>query len=157
MAYVGLPFPGTGCPVPDVVYDYLLWNNLCAGHSFCTCLSHGNVSVHGSSFRKNELNKIPRATSLWYLHTILRIISKGVPDWAIDSPCGVWDRGWTTCFLCDGPILSLIFQLSVGVIVWYGGEGFFYWFVAFVHVLHITPVCLLLFGAYEFTLKYFLY
>ena len=26
MAYGGLPFPGTGCPVLDVVNIYLIWN-----------------------------------------------------------------------------------------------------------------------------------
>ena len=26
-----------------------------------------------------------------------------------DFPCGVWGRGWTTCFPCDGPILGLGF------------------------------------------------
>ena len=27
MAYGGLPFPGTGCPVPDVTDIYLIWNS----------------------------------------------------------------------------------------------------------------------------------
>ena len=26
MAYDGLPFPDTGCPVPDVGYIYIVWN-----------------------------------------------------------------------------------------------------------------------------------
>ena len=26
VAYGGLPFPGTGCPVPDVGNIYLVWN-----------------------------------------------------------------------------------------------------------------------------------
>ena len=27
MAYGALPFPGTGCPVPDVGNIYLIWND----------------------------------------------------------------------------------------------------------------------------------
>ena len=27
MAYGGLPFPGTGCPVPDVGNIYLVWSD----------------------------------------------------------------------------------------------------------------------------------
>ena len=36
-----------------------------------------------------------------HLHAILNIISRGVSGLATDFPCGVWGRGWTTCFLHD--------------------------------------------------------
>ena len=40
--------------------------------------------------------------------------------------------------LCDGPLLSLGFNLLVGMKVWYGGAGFFCWLLVFIHVLCIT-------------------
>ena len=36
MAWGDLPFPDTGCPVPDVGYVYLVWNGLCERHCFCS-------------------------------------------------------------------------------------------------------------------------
>ena len=70
-----------------------------------------------------------------------------------DSLCGVWGRGWTTYLMYDGPLLDLGFWLSVGVEVWYGGEGFFSRFLAFIHVLYITQVLPSIFLLTLFTLK----
>ena len=92
---------------------------------------------------KNGLDKIPGTSLIWDLHTILRIISRGVPGLATVCPFGVWGRGWTTCLLYDGTLLGLGSQLSVGVKNWYGGEWFSYWLHAFFHVLYITPIFLL--------------
>ena len=37
MAYGGLPFPGTGCPVPDVGNIYLISKVKCMGYCFYNC------------------------------------------------------------------------------------------------------------------------
>ena len=50
-----------------------------------------------------------------HLHAILRIISRGVSGLATDSPCGVWDRGWTTCLLHDSPLFGSHFKMRVGM------------------------------------------
>ena len=83
--------------------------------------------------------------SLSDFHTILRKIRRGVPGLATGSPCGVWNHGWTTCLLCDGPLLGLGFWLSVGTKVWYGGEECFSWFLAFILVLYITQILPIIF------------
>ena len=47
---VACPFPGTGCPVPEVGNMYLIWNDYCMGNCFYNCLPTGLVSVHGKIF-----------------------------------------------------------------------------------------------------------
>ena len=54
---------------------------------------------------KNGL--LHRTFSIWDLHTILRIISRGFPGFRTYYPCGVWGRGWGTCLLYDDPIFGL--------------------------------------------------
>ena len=49
--------------------------------------------------KKTGMDKIPKNFSTWDLHTILRIISRGVPGLATNYPCGVWGRGWISCLL----------------------------------------------------------
>ena len=44
-------------------------------------------------------------------HTM--IITSGVPCSTIDSPRGLWGRGWTTCLLYDGPVLGLGFKCQL--------------------------------------------
>ena len=64
----GPPFPGTGCPIPDVDYlcslciDFYVWDA---------------VSI---------FNHLPRM----FLSTDF---GRGVSGLATDSPCGVWGRG----------------------------------------------------------------
>ena len=103
MACGGLPFPGTGCPIPDV--DYL-------------CLLCIDFYVWDAVSIFNHLPRMFLSTefSFWitdwtcchgpHLHAILRIISRGVSGSATDSPCGVWGRGWTTCLLHDSPLFG---------------------------------------------------
>ena len=61
----------------------------------------------------------------------------------------------------DGPLLRLGFWLSVGVKVWYAGEGFFSGFVSFIHVLYITQALSiisslkLIYSQVAFHIKYF--
>ena len=105
MAFGGLPFPGTGCPIPDV--DYL-------------CLLCIDLYVWDAVSTFNHLPRMFLSTdfAFWitdwtcchgpYLHAILRIISRGVSGLATDSPCGVWGRGWTTCLLHDSPLSAHI-------------------------------------------------
>ena len=50
-----------------------------------------------------------------HLHAILRIISRGVSGLATDSPCGVWGRGWTICFLHNSPLFGSHFKMRVGM------------------------------------------
>ena len=64
-------------------------------------------------FTKNSLDMLPRTPSIWDLHTILRIISIGVPSLATDSPCGIWGRGWTAWLLYDGPLLVKILSCQL--------------------------------------------
>ena len=51
-----------------------------------------------------------------HLHAILRIISRGVPGLATDSPCGVWGRGWTTCLHFSAHISKWELVCKSGVI-----------------------------------------
>ena len=85
MACGGLPFPDTGCPIPDV--DYL-------------CLLYIDFYVWDAVSTFNHLPRMFLSTdfAFWitdwtcchgpYLHAILRIISRGVSGLATDSPCG---------------------------------------------------------------------
>ena len=112
MACGGLPFPGTGCPIPDV--DYL-------------CLLCIDFYVWDAVSTFNHLPRMFLSTdfAFWitdwtcchgpYLHAILRIISRGVSGLATDSPCGVWGRGWTTCLLHDSPLFGSHFKMRVGM------------------------------------------
>ena len=108
MACGGLPFPGTGCPKPDV--DYL-------------CLLCIDFYVWDAVSIFNHLPRMFLSTdfAFWitdwtcchgpHLHAILRIISRGVSGLATDSPCGVWGRGWTTC-------LCMIVHFSAHISKW---------------------------------------
>ena len=118
----GLPFSGTGCPIPDVDNLCLLCIDLCLGCCFYfQPLPYGVFFVHGLCFSNNGLNKLPWIS---YLHAILRIISRGVSGLATDSPCGVWGRGWTTCLLDDS---SVHFKMS-----WYASlQWDFIYFILF--------------------------
>ena len=109
MAYCGLPFPASGCPVPDLTNIYLIGNVLCMGFCFYNCPPIFVVSAHGLSFKKRMGLVSMDILHIIFIYTILRIISRSVSGLATDSSCGVWGRGWTTCFLCDGPILGLCF------------------------------------------------
>ena len=105
MACGGLPFPGTGCPIPDV--DYL-------------CLLCIDFYVWDAVSIFNHLPRMFLSTdfAFWitdwtcchgpHLHAILRIISRGVSGLSTDSPCGVWGHGWTTCLLHDSPFSAHI-------------------------------------------------
>ena len=89
----GLPFPGTGCPVPDVdnhcllCIDFYVWDVSIFNH-----LPRMFLSTY-FAFRITDWTCCHGPP----LHAILRIISRGVSGLATDSPCGVWGRGWTTC------------------------------------------------------------
>ena len=52
-----------------------------------------------------------------YFATWLRIISRGVSGLATDSPCGVWGRGWTTCFLHDSPLFGSQFKIFIYLLI----------------------------------------
>ena len=98
MACGGLPFPGTGCPIPDA--DYL-------------CLLCIDFYVWDAVSTFNHLPRMFLSTdfAFWitdwtcchgpYLHAILRIISRGVSGLATDSPCGVWgvDEPLASCMI----------------------------------------------------------
>ena len=108
----GLPFPGTGCPTPDV-------DNLCL-----LCI---DFYVWDAVYIFNHLPRMFLSTDFafritdWtcchgpHLHALLRIISRGVSGLATDSPCGVWGRGWTTCLLHDSPLFGSHFKIRVGM------------------------------------------
>ena len=109
MACGGLPFSGTGCPIPDVDNLCLLCIDLCLGCCFYFQPPPWDVFVHWLCFSNNGLSKLQWTS---YLHAILRIISRGVSDLATDSLCGVWGRGWSTCLLRDSPLLGSHFKIE---------------------------------------------
>ena len=56
------------------------------------------------------------------LYTKIRLISRSVSGFATGSSCGIWDRGWNTCRLYDGPLLGLCvlkwhFMCKFGMVV----------------------------------------
>ena len=55
-----------------------------------TLFLHKSTSV--GSFRKNRWDKLPQTSFIWDWHTILRIISRGVPGLATDSPSSIRGR-----------------------------------------------------------------
>ena len=68
-------------------------------------------------FRKQKLiGKLPRASSIWDLHFILRIISRGVPGLATDLSCDVSSRDesliwWRGIFSIDFLPLFMFYTL----------------------------------------------
>ena len=70
-------------------------------------------------FSKNGLNKLPWTCFIPDLHFESRIIGRGVPGEATDSPRGVWGRGWTTCLLfLIFKFFAFIHSLSQIVLLW---------------------------------------
>ena len=105
----GLPFPDTGCPVPDVsIYYMSIINELPDGilfHWFCKCTPPWMFLPLDipSEYR-------PEHVTFGLLCVIFkfpsRIFCRRVPGFATDCPCGVWCRGLTTCLLYVGPPLE---------------------------------------------------
>ena len=105
----GLPFPDTGCPVPDVsIYYMSIINELPDGllfHWFCKCTPPWMFLPLDipSEYR-------PEHVTFGLLCVIFkfpsRIFCRRVPGFATDCPCGVWCRGLTTCLLYVGPLLE---------------------------------------------------
>ena len=105
----GLPFPDTGCPVPDVSIYYMSnINELPDGilfHWFCKCTPPWMFLPLDipSEYR-------PEHVTFGLLCVIFkfpsRIFCRRVPGFATDCPCGVWWCGLTTCLLYVGPPLE---------------------------------------------------
>ena len=105
----GLPFPDTGCPVPDVSIYYMSnINELPDGilfHWFCKGTPPWMFLPLDipSEYR-------PEHVTFGLLCVIFkfpsRIFCRRVPGFATDCPCGVWCRGLTTCLLYVGPPLE---------------------------------------------------
>ena len=95
----------TGCCQYLLNMKYLMYGLLFLQLSIslgCFCL--------WTFFLKNGLDQFPWTSYILYLQIILsRRIIRSVSGLTTYSPCGVWGRGWTTCLLCDGPILGLCF------------------------------------------------
>ena len=141
MACGGLPFPGTGCPIPDV-------DNLCF-----LCI---DFYVWDAVYIFNHPPRMFLSTDFafqitdWtcchgpHLHAILRIISRGVSGLAIDSPCGVWGRGWTTSLLHDNPLFDsfLTFENESWYVSWSNISYIYYfaWKVLASVVLRMPPL-----------------
>ena len=106
---LGMPFPDTGCPVPDVSIYYMSnINELHDGilfHWFCKCTPPWMFLPLDipSEYR-------PEHVTFGLLCVIFkfpsRIFCRRVPGFATDCPCGVWCRGLTTCLLYVGPPLE---------------------------------------------------
>ena len=52
------------------------------------------------------LNMFPLDSFMSCLHSLTRILYRGVPGFATDCPCGVWCRGLTICPLYVGPLFG---------------------------------------------------
>ena len=129
MAYGGLLFPATGCPVP-VVDNSMIYS------MYALMLLHLFTSLGclcpRTFFLKNGWDQLSRTFFMSDLHIKRRIISRSVSIVATDSSCCVWDRGWTTCLLCGGPIIFFLFlnvNWCVSLIWW---KGIFHWCFAFI-------------------------
>ena len=126
----GLPFPGTGYPLPDVknhcllCIDFYVWDAV-------------------SSF--NHLPKMFLSTdfTFWitdwtcchgaHLHALLRIIGRGVSGLGTDSPCGVWGHGWTTCLLHHSPLFGSHFKINES---WYVSLVWYFIYLLFPALVH---------------------
>ena len=78
--------------------------------SLCVCVSVSTFihfpwmfSPTDTIFFYNGLDNTEWASFISDLHTKLRTIGRGIPGFAIASPCGAWGCGWTICLLYDGP------------------------------------------------------
>ena len=148
----GLPFPDTGCPVPDVSIYYMSnINELPDGilfHWFCKCTPPWMFLPLDipSEYR-------PEHVTFGLLCVIFkfpsRIFCRRVPGFATDCPCGVWCRGLTTCLLYVGS--------TFGILVW-NDSGYvnltqwWYFFIIFEYILHISTPHIMIFC---FPLPYF--
>ena len=142
MAWGGLPFPCTGCPIPDVDnlcllgIDFYVWD----ANSIFTHLPRMFLST-------DFVFRITDCTCYHgpHFHAILRIISSGASGLVTDSPCGVWGRGWTTCLLHDSPFFDSHFKMRVGMYVW-GDITYIYYFLPLFTVSCMTLVIFLLYN-----------
>ena len=100
-------------------------------------------------FSNKGLNKLPWTS---YFHVMLGIVGRGVSGLTIDSHCGVWGRGWTTCLLHDSPLLGSHFEMRVDVWVWNEISYIYYCFLPRFAVLCVG----LVFFNYMIT-KYFVH
>ena len=111
VAYGGLPFPGTRCPMPHVdnlcllCIDFYVWDAV----PIFNHLPRMFLSTD-FAFRITDWTccQIP------HLHAIVRIISRVVSGLATDSPCSVWGRGFI-CLLHDSPLFGSHFKMRVGM------------------------------------------
>ena len=115
MAYGGLPFLDTGCPVPDA-YIYYEPNMINVWDTFSTFIHLPWMFTPTDNHLNNGLDNAEWASFNSDLQTKLGIISRGVPGFATGSPYSVWGREWTTCLLYDGPLSGLCFsKITVGM------------------------------------------
>ena len=125
MACGGLPFLGTGCPIPDVdilcllCIDFYVWDAVSIFNHLPRMFLFSDFA-----FRITDWTRYHGP----HLHAILRIISRGVSGLATDSPCGVWGRGWTTCLLHDSPFFGSHFKMRVGMEV-LSDNSYIYYFL----------------------------
>ena len=109
MACDGLPFPGTGCPVPGVGNDYFCMKWLMYGKLLLHLATSIGSFCPSTFFSNKELDNLPWTSFIWDTQTKLRVISRGVPGLITDFPC-VWGRGWTTCPQYGSPLSGLCFK-----------------------------------------------
>ena len=109
-----VPFPGTGCPIPDVdklcllCIDFYVWDAV----SIFNHLPRMFLSTD-FAFRITDWTCCHGP----HLHAILRMISRGVSGLANDYPCAIWGREWIACLLHDSPLFGSHFKMRVGVLV----------------------------------------
>ena len=104
---VGLPFPGTGCPVPGIdnnnfVSKKIVWQTVYA------FIHHPRVFLFVDCLFEHRLGLATYTRFIQNLHTKVKIIRTWLPR------C-IWRHGWNLCVLYGGPLLCLLFWIAVGV------------------------------------------
>ena len=118
IAYGGLPFLGTSCPIPDVANIYLIWNALCMSYCLYNCPLPWDVSTHEPSFWKADWTSYhgPPLYHIYILHSdnqqeCFRLLSnwfslRSLGPWINHLP-PVWWSNFRFMFLDDSWCVSL--------------------------------------------------
>ena len=70
MAYGGLPFPGTGCPVPDVANTYLIWNVWCMVYCFLQLSTSLRCPRPWTMFTKKQIGLVSMDLLLYHIYLL---------------------------------------------------------------------------------------
>ena len=111
MACGGLPFSGTGCPIPDVWQYLLVMYWLIFGMLFLFLTISVGYFCPWTLLFKWQTEQV--AMDLIFT-CYTKANQKGCFRFSNYSPWGIWSLGWTTCLLHDSPIFGSHFKMRVG-------------------------------------------